>query len=165
MSLRHLGFIGLPPHAKPGGFDHAAVHAPTGRVYVAHTANDAVDVIDVAAQSYVGAIENLTAVAGVLAVPGSDLLVSSNRGENTVAMFGLDDRVAMDRVSVGVRPNGLAYDPRRARLLVAHVGGPAIPVRARCRLWTSTRGSGSATSWWRVARGGLSTIPSRMRFT
>src|SRR5438477_9194672 len=56
VALRHLGFVNLPPHAKAGGFDHAAVHEPTGRVYVAHTANDAVDVIDITAQRYVRSI-------------------------------------------------------------------------------------------------------------
>ena len=45
MSLTHRGFVDLPPHAHAGGFDHAAVHEPTGRIYVAHTGNDAVDVI------------------------------------------------------------------------------------------------------------------------
>jgi DNA-binding beta-propeller fold protein YncE len=127
MPLRHRGFIELPAHAKPGGFDHAAVHDPTGRIYVAHTANDAVDVIDIAAQRYVGSIGNLTAVAGALVAPGPDLIVTSNRGDNTVACFGPDDRAAVDRIGVGIRPNGLAYDPRRGRLLVAHVGDPAIP--------------------------------------
>jgi len=33
----------------------------------------------------------------------------------------------LEKIGVGVRPNGLAYDPRRARLLAAHVGDPAIP--------------------------------------
>jgi hypothetical protein len=80
--LRHRGFIELPAHEKPGGFDHAAVHAPTGRIYVAHTANDAVDVIDIVAQKYVGSIGNLPGVAGVLVAPGPDLIVTSNRGEN-----------------------------------------------------------------------------------
>jgi hypothetical protein len=46
MPLQHAGFIELPIHAKSGGFDHAAVHEPTGRIYVAHTANDAIDVIE-----------------------------------------------------------------------------------------------------------------------
>ena len=127
MPLRRRGFIELPAHAKPGGFDHAAVHEPTGRIYVAHTANDAVDVIDIAAQKYVGSIGNLPAVAGALVAPGPGLIVTSNRGENTVAWFDPDDRAAVDRIGVGIRPNGLAYDPRRARLLVAHVGDPAIP--------------------------------------
>ena len=45
MALGHLGFIDLSAYVTAGGFDHAAVHEPTGRIYVAHTANDAVDVI------------------------------------------------------------------------------------------------------------------------
>ena len=61
MPLQHLGFIDLPPHTGDGGFDHAAVHEPTGRVYVAHTANDAVDVLDVEAQRWVGSIAGLKA--------------------------------------------------------------------------------------------------------
>jgi hypothetical protein len=124
--LRHRGFIDLPAHAKPGGFDHAAVHEPTGRIYVAHTANDAVDVIDVVGQRYLGSIGSLTGIAGALVAPDLNLVVTSNRGENTVAWFGLDDRTTVARVGVGVRPNGLAYDPRRGRLLVAHVGDPAV---------------------------------------
>jgi DNA-binding beta-propeller fold protein YncE len=127
MALRHRGFVALPPHAKAGGFDHAAVHEPTGRIFVAHTANDAVDVIDIAAQAHVGSITGLTGVAGALVVGGADLVATSNRGENTVAIVRGDDLAAVDRIGVGVRPNGLACDPRGDRLLVAHVGDPAIP--------------------------------------
>jgi DNA-binding beta-propeller fold protein YncE len=125
VALRHLGFVNLPPHEKPGGFDHAAVHEPTGRIYVAHTANDAIDVIDIAAQRYLRSLPDLTAVAGAL-VAEPDLVFTSNRGENTVGVFTIDDVPRVDKIAVGIRPNGLAYDPRRARLLVAHVGDPAI---------------------------------------
>jgi DNA-binding beta-propeller fold protein YncE len=126
MPLRHLGFVDLPPHAGDGGFDHAAVHEPTGRVYVAHTANDAVDVIDVEAQRWVGSIGGLKAVAGALVVdPG--LVFTSNRGEDSVGIIQIDERDRVDKVAVGVRPNGLAYDPGRGRLLAAHVGDPAVP--------------------------------------
>lgn len=125
MALRHLGFVDLPPNANAGGFDHAAVHEPTGRIYVAHTANDAVDVIDIGAQRYVQSIPDLTAVAGAL-VAEPDLVFTSNRGENTVGLFAAGDVPRVEKIGVGVRPNGLAYDPRRSRLLVAHVGDPAI---------------------------------------
>ena len=127
MPLGHLGFVDLPPHAKAGGFDHAAVHEPTGRIYVAHTANDAVDVIDLEARKYVGSVGGLSAVAGALVDSASNRVFTSNRGENTVATFGVDDVASIVKIDVGVRPNGLAYDPRRARLLVAHVGDPAVP--------------------------------------
>ena len=125
MALQPLGFVELPAHAKAGGFDHAAVHEPTGRIYVAHTANDAVDVIDITAQRYVRSIPDLSAVAGaVMAEP--DLVFTSNRGENTVGLFTTAEAARVEKIAVGIRPNGLAYDARRARLLVAHVGDPAI---------------------------------------
>jgi len=142
MALRHLGFIDLRPHAKAGGFDHAAVHDPTGRIYVAHTANDAVDVIDIATQRYVRSIPDLPAVAGAL-IAEPDLVFTSNRGENTIGIFTTAEIPHVEKIAVGVRPNGLAYDPRRSRLLVAHVGDPAIAgsftvsiidVRARKRI-------------------------------
>jgi DNA-binding beta-propeller fold protein YncE len=125
MSLQHLGFIDLPAHARDGGFDHAAVHEATGRIYVAHTANDAVDVIDIEARKLVGSIGGLTAVAGAL-VAEPDLVFTSNRGENTVGIVRPGDQPRVDKVPVGVRPNGLAYDASRARLLAAHVGDPTI---------------------------------------
>ena len=46
MILEQIGEVLLPAHDKPGGFDHAAVHGRRGRLYVAHTANDALDVVD-----------------------------------------------------------------------------------------------------------------------
>ena len=127
MSLRQLGFIDLPAHVKDGGFDHAAVHTATGRVYVAHTANDAIDVIDLEARKHVASIPGLMAVAGALAADSPDLVFTSNRGENTVGIFTPANERVLEKIDVGIRPNGLAYDPGRGRLLVAHVGHPGIP--------------------------------------
>src|SRR5215470_14211344 len=87
MILDHVGYIDLPPHAGPGGFDHAAVHRRTGRVYVAHTANDALDVVDGTTGRYVETITGLPAVAGALVSDEQDLVFTSNRGENTVGVF------------------------------------------------------------------------------
>jgi DNA-binding beta-propeller fold protein YncE len=142
MPLQHLGFIDLPAHEGEGAFDHAAVHEPSGRIYVAHTANDAVDVIDIEARKFIGSIGGLPAVAGAL-VAEPDLVFTSNRGENTVGIFHTGESPRAEKIAVGVRPNGLAYDAARARLLAAHVGDPAIPgsytvslvdVRARRRV-------------------------------
>jgi DNA-binding beta-propeller fold protein YncE len=125
VALRRLGSIDLPPHERAGGFDHAAVHEPTGRIYVAHTANDAIDVIDITGRRYVRSIPDLPAVAGAL-VAEPDLVFTSNRGENTVGLFTVADIARVEKIAVGIRPNGLAYDARRSRLLVAHVGDPAV---------------------------------------
>lgn len=44
-TLRFVGQVSLPAHGH-GGFDHGDVHLPTGRVFVAHTANGTVEVMD-----------------------------------------------------------------------------------------------------------------------
>jgi DNA-binding beta-propeller fold protein YncE len=126
-TLQHIGYVELPEHVGTGGFDHAAVHAPTGHVFVAHTANDAVDVFDSALGWHLYSIANLKRVAGVLISDEAELVVTSNRGENTIGIFTPGAHFHMIKVSVGLRPNGLAYDPRRRLILAANVGDPAIP--------------------------------------
>ena len=127
MSLELLGHIELPGNLKTGGFDHAAVHCGSGRLYVAHTANDALDVIDCVHDRYLHSIPNLTGVAGALVSDEQNLVFTSNRGENTVGIFAPDNEAALARVGVGIRPNGLAYDPGKDLLLAANVGDPDIP--------------------------------------
>lgn len=46
MTLLFKDNVSRPAHCIGGGFDHGDVHSRTGRVFVAHTANSAVDVID-----------------------------------------------------------------------------------------------------------------------
>ena len=125
MILEQIGEVQLPAHKKPGGFDHAAVHGPRGRLYVAHTANDALDVIDCATNTYLGSISRLEGVAGALVSEEHDLVFSSNRAENTVGIFPPDQEDTLVKVKVGLRPNGLAYDAGHRLLLAANVGDPA----------------------------------------
>lgn len=124
MTLHLLGHVDLPAHTGEGGFDHAAVHEATGHVYVAHTTNGTVDVLN--GQKHLFSIPDLPGVAGALVSDEAQLVFTSNRAENTVGIFppGRDPQVT--KIEVGVRPNGLAYDHRRRLLLVANVGEPAI---------------------------------------
>jgi DNA-binding beta-propeller fold protein YncE len=124
--LRLAGHVDLPAHKSDGGFDHAAVHAASGHVYVAHTANDAVDVFDPTTARHLFSIPNLTAVAGALVSEESQLIFSSNRGENTIGVFAPGPNPEVLKIAVGLRPNGLAYDPVRRLVLAANVGDPAI---------------------------------------
>src|SRR5919202_4251845 len=57
------GSIDLPAHAA-GGFDHGDVHLVTGRVFVAHTPNDTVDVLDGHNLAYAGSIQGRQRAAG-----------------------------------------------------------------------------------------------------
>ncbi len=126
MGLVLQGYIDLPVHLKSGGFDHAAVHSKASRLFVAHTGNDAVDVIDCAEDRYLFSIPNLQGVAGALVSEVRNLVFTSNRGEDTVGVFSIGDEKNMAKVKVGVRPNGLSFDPGRGLLLAANVGNPDV---------------------------------------
>lgn len=127
MILEQVGEIPLPAHHTPGGFDHAAVHGRRRQLYVAHTANNALDVIDCATGKYLRSISHLEGVAGALVSEEHDLVFTSNRGENTVGIFAAGHEESLARVPVGVKPNGLAYDPGRGLLIAANVGDPSLP--------------------------------------
>jgi len=127
MSLEHLGYIELPAHTQTGGFDHAAAQLDDGRMFVAHTANNAVDVIDCVADRYLYSVADLAGVAGVLVAEDGKRVFTSNRGENTVGILATGAGEKLIKVKVGRRPNGLAHDPVRNLLLAANVGDPAIP--------------------------------------
>ena len=125
--LHLAGHVDLPEHTGKGGFDHAAVHAASGHVYVAHTANDAVDVFDPLRREYLHSIPDLPGVAGALVSEEGQLILSSNRAADTIGVFAPGRGPVVRRLGVGVRPNGLAYDHRRRLLLAANVGDEATP--------------------------------------
>jgi DNA-binding beta-propeller fold protein YncE len=127
MALRLLGYVELPANQAKGGFDHADIHSPTDRLYVAHTSNDAIDVIDISQDRYIESIPELTGVAGALVSEARGLVFTSNRGENTVSVFVPGAEHDAFKIVVGVKPNGLAFDAARGTLIAANIGDPSIP--------------------------------------
>jgi DNA-binding beta-propeller fold protein YncE len=123
MSLERIGFIDVPPGAKPG-FDHADVYRADGRMYVAHTGADRVDVIDCKQREFLRSLHDLAGVAGVLIHEQGDLLFTSDRAAARVSAFRCSDEQLLGQVAVGPHPNGLAYDANRRRLYAFNLGEP-----------------------------------------
>jgi DNA-binding beta-propeller fold protein YncE len=134
VGLKHLGYVDLPHHVGRGGFDHAAVDRGRALLYVAHTANDAVDVIDTRSGTYLRSVAGLKGVAGALVDQSTGRVFSSNRAENSVGLFSADAGERVVKVPAGQRPNGLAYDPGRGILLCANVGDPDVAGSASATL-------------------------------
>src|SRR5439155_13717372 len=107
MALRYETTIDLPAHRTPGGFDHAAVHRASARLYVAHTANDAVEVLDCATGRYPYAIPNLTGVAGAPLFQERHLVFSPKRGRHTVGYFAPDNEAGLAQGPVWPPPQRL----------------------------------------------------------
>jgi DNA-binding beta-propeller fold protein YncE len=124
LTLVRTGFVPIPPGATPG-FDHADVFPSGGRLYVAHTGADRIDVLDCASRNYLRALpESLPGVAGVLIDSAQDLLFSSDRGADRVRVFRCSDEVLLGQAGVGSHPNELAYDRERRRLYSFNLGDP-----------------------------------------
>ncbi|MCL4324473.1 MAG: hypothetical protein M1144_03300 [Candidatus Thermoplasmatota archaeon] len=128
MVLKEIARIRLPEHPADGGFDHAAVDGKTDRLYVAHTSNDSVDVIDLRSQTYLRSLEGLKGVAGVWVNDELGLLFTSNRGEDTASAFAIESTGERElfRIPTGARPNGMAFDPGRELWMIAGVGNPKL---------------------------------------
>jgi DNA-binding beta-propeller fold protein YncE len=127
VGLVRAGFIPLPPGARPG-FDHADVYrdgAGAGRLYVAHTGADRVDVIDCDAGAYLRSLPGHPGVAGILVDAGQDLLFTSDRDAARVSVYRCSDEELLARVETGAHPNGLAHDRVRGRLFAFNLGEPA----------------------------------------
>jgi DNA-binding beta-propeller fold protein YncE len=118
LQLRHT--IALPPH-ETGGFDHADVHRPSGRVFLAHTALGQVDLVDGVDGRYVVAVPGCAEASGVLCPPDTALAFAAARGAGRVLVLEAPSGTLLRTLDAGARPNGLAWDPRRRHLLVADV--------------------------------------------
>ncbi len=118
--LSFIGMIGLPAHAG-GGFDHGDVHQTSGRVYVAHTANDSVEVVDGVGLKHITTIPGCTQASGVLCAQSEGQVFAAARGAGKVLVIDASQNRLVSEMSAGSRPNGLAWDSLRRHLLVADV--------------------------------------------
>jgi DNA-binding beta-propeller fold protein YncE len=119
LSLR--GSVALPPH-QTGGFDHGDVHLDTGRVFVAHTANDTLEVIDCKRLELLQTLSGCPEGSGVLCTQGDAALVfAAARRAGKVLVLDTTSFELRREIPVGPKPNGLAFDSSRGHLLVADV--------------------------------------------
>jgi DNA-binding beta-propeller fold protein YncE len=121
MTLVFKDNVQLPMHSA-GGFDHGDVHPSSGRVFVAHTANGTVDVIDGAGLRLERTLEGCAEGSGVLCASSDrEFVFAAARGDGHLVVFDPNTCEQLERFSVGPKPNGLAWDSEREQLLVADV--------------------------------------------
>ena len=121
-ALRLLKRIPIPPE-RSGDFDHGDVDPTTGRVFVAHTSEGTVDVIDGNTLEVIKVIEGCPEGSGVLCAPSRRAVIAAARGAGQVLHINADTLDVVGTTAVGPKPNGLALDPTRSRVLVADVDG------------------------------------------
>jgi DNA-binding beta-propeller fold protein YncE len=121
MTLTFAGRIALPADSG-GGFDHGDVQPSSGRVFVAHTGNGTVEVINGPELRLERTLQGCAAGSGVLYASNErEFVFAAARGDGHVVVFDPTSCSQLGRFMVGPKPNGLAWDPEREQLLVADV--------------------------------------------
>jgi len=120
LALTLLGSVAVPPF-RASAFDHGDVHLATGRIFVAHTAGDSVEVIDGEHPAHVQTIRGCPQASGVLCAQQEGVVFAAARGAGKVLVIDAASLAVIAEVASGPRPNGLAWDGRRRRLLAADI--------------------------------------------
>jgi len=90
-------------------------------VFVAHTATGTVEILDGERGVHRGTIPGCPEASGILCAQEEQLVFAAARGAGKVLVIEVTSGEVIAEVAVGPKPNGLAWDPRRKRLLVADV--------------------------------------------
>ena len=114
VGLKRIATIDL---LSGGDYDNADLHVSSGRVYLANTALDQIEVLDVPGASHLGAIPECGGGSGVLAV--GDAVPAAALGSAELLVLDGATAQLLRCFRVSPAPKGLAWDPNHARLSVA----------------------------------------------
>lgn len=118
MPLKTIGTIVIPD-AAGSAFDHGAFDARSGRVFIAHTARDCLEVIDHDGK-HIATLPGFAGVAGAVADDGQVLV--TNRGSASVALLDAGTLETRAVFKTGGRPNGAAIVARSGLAIAACIG-------------------------------------------
>jgi outer membrane protein assembly factor BamB len=107
-----------------GGWDLASFDPARRRVYVAH--QDVVIAIDVDSGTANLAFAKGDHLHGVIAVPGTDLIVASNSGDNTARVLSAVDGRQLASVPTAKDADGVQFDPHSGLVIVICADGGAM---------------------------------------
>ena len=113
-------YIPLPAHPA-GDFDHGDVYLQSGRVFIANTAAGTVEVVDGERLRHLATIPGCPEASGVLCAQDEAMVFAAARGAGKLLVIDPATNTVLREVTVGPRPNGLAWDTHRHHLLVADV--------------------------------------------
>lgn len=119
MSLTAAGTITIPDSVGTS-FDHGAFEPATRRVFIAHTARNALEVVDADSSQHLVTLPGFPEAAGVVAAEGRVLV--TNRGSASLAWVDARSLETREVLDTGPRPNGVAIVPSLRLAVVACIG-------------------------------------------
>ena len=81
------------------------------RLYVAHTSNDSLEIIDMKSNRVVGTVPPLRSIKAVALTPDPSIVFTSDGGDGTVSVVNISELKVIQQVQVGGTPDAIEYDP------------------------------------------------------
>ena len=126
LPLRTVGDVPLTGRATR--LDYQSFDPQSGRLYIAHLADDMMTVFDTNAGKVAGDVKDLKRVHGVLAVPELHRVYASATGTNELAVIDDQTLQVIARVPAGDYPDGIAYASGAMKLYVSDLHGKSDTV-------------------------------------
>lgn len=99
----------IPVAGEGSGWDYMSIDGVNRRLYVSH--GNAVAVVDIAKDVFVGLITNTPGVHGLAPAPELDRGFTSNGRENKAGVVDLKTLQIVSRIDTGMNPDGMLYVP------------------------------------------------------
>jgi YVTN family beta-propeller protein len=103
--------IQLPKDQTKPALDLLRLDQRSDRLYVPHTSNDSLDIIDMKTNKVVGTVPHLRNVKAVALTPDPAIVFASNAGDGSVSVINVPELKIIQQVQVGGEPDAIEYDP------------------------------------------------------
>jgi DNA-binding beta-propeller fold protein YncE len=103
-----------------GGLDHLAIDSGRGRLFVANTSNNTLDVVDVKAGSLLKQVPDQGRARGVAYSPEADRVFVGNGTGGVCSVLDGKTYEVLKAVPLGIDADNVRYNPRTRRIYVVH---------------------------------------------
>jgi DNA-binding beta-propeller fold protein YncE len=114
-----------------GGLDHLAVDAGRGRLFVANTVNNSLDVVDLKAGALLKQVPGQGRIRGVDYSPEADRVFVGNGTGGVCNVFDGSNYELVKSVPLGTDADNVRYNPRTRRIYVVHADTELSVIDAR----------------------------------
>ena len=116
--LERVGTIALKGPA--GGLDHLALDARRGRLFVANTTNNSLDIVDVKAGKLLKQVPGQGRIRGIAYAPDLDRVFVGNGTGGVCNVFDGEDGKLIKSLPFGDDADNVRYNPKTGRAYVVH---------------------------------------------
>src|SRR5256712_2766619 len=136
--LTDQGNIQLPREsvAKLPLFDLLTIDSRRGYLYVAHTSNSTVDIVDVKTKRVTGSITGVAGVKQIAITPDPNIIFASASAAGAVLQIDVDARKVLATIPVDGSPDAIDYDPVHDYVVVCLGGAKKLAAIDRKTLKT-----------------------------